>query len=264
MSLTAYYKDIFDYITEKTVRRVSSRGTSSTYTTYLNTDYARVRGVEVEYKKRIGSWFRGSVSGSYSIATGKSSTPNEAVIRVQQGEPETIREAFLIWDRPVQVSANLNFNVQKGEPLFGFGEGILDDYNLFVRLFYQSGKRYTPQIELGRDPRSGRLLYGSDENRILEEVGEHWFYLNLNFEKYFDAGVGKIIASLEVDNLLDNRNAQIINPVTGRAYEYGDPTPASYNDPLYPQLSGDISPFPYNPARYLNPRTVRLSLAFRF
>ena len=88
--------------------------------------------------------------------------------------------------------------------------------------------------------------------------------MDLNIEKYFDIGFGKLVASIDVQNLFDNQNSQIINPITGRAYEYGDPTPTSYNDPMYPALSGDISPFPYTPARYLNPRTIRASLSFRF
>lgn len=264
LTLTAYYKDIFDYITEKSVRRVSAVGGAQFYSTYLNTDYARVRGVELEYKKRVGKFFRGSLSWSYSVATGKSSTPNEAAIRLQQGEPENIRESFLIWDRPVQASVNLNLTVQKGNPLFGFGEGILDDYNVYARVFYQSGKRYTPQKFNGVNAVSGRPEYSSDIDRQLEAIGEHWFSVDLNIEKSIDLGFGKLIASIEVKNLLDNRNAQIINPVTGRAYEYGDTTPTSYNDPLYPQLTGDISPFPYNPARYLEPRTARFGLAVRF
>lgn len=272
LTITAFYKDIFDYITEKTAQRISATGSSQYYTTYLNSDYGRVRGVEAEYKKRIGNWFRGGLSGSYSIATGKSSTPNENIIRLQQGEPETIKESYLIWDRPVQVSANLNFTVPKGEPLFGLWEGVLDDYNIFVRLFYESGKRYTPVLTdpLGRpiitgyDPVTGRPQYVTDLNRLNEGIGEYWFYVDLNIEKAIDLGFGKLIATIEVQNLFDRKNSQIINPLRGHAYEYGDPTPTSYNDPLYPQLTGDISPFPYNPARYLNPRTVRIGLAYRF
>jgi outer membrane receptor protein involved in Fe transport len=263
LSVTAFYKDIFDYITVKKVSRLTGQR-GAEYTTYLNSDYSRVRGIEVEYKKRFGTWFRGSLSGSYSIATGKSSTPNEGTIRLQQGEPETIKENYLIWDRPLQLSATLNVTVAKGEPLFGFGAGILDDYNAFVRIFFESGKRYTPQILSGYDAMTGRPLYISDLSRQNEDVGSNWLMIDLNVEKSFDVGVGKLVASIEVQNLLDRRNAQIINPVTGRAYEYGDPTPTSYNDPLYPQLTGDISPFPYTPARYLSPRTMRLSLAFRF
>jgi outer membrane receptor protein involved in Fe transport len=272
LTITAYYKDIFDYITEKNILRTSGLSGSQYYAINLNFDYARTKGIEVEYKKRIGNWFRGSLSGSYSIATGKSSSPKDNIVSLQLGEPENIKERYLIWDRPLQFSANLNFTVEKGEPLFGFGSGILDDYNLFVRIFFQSGKRYTPQYRVidpitgnpAVDPSTQRPLYAPDLNRLNEGIGTNWFYIDLNFEKYFDLGFGKLVAAIEVQNLLDTKNAQIINPVTGRAYEYGDPTPSSYNDPLYPQLTGSVSPYPYDPARYKEPRTIRLSMAFRF
>lgn len=277
LTVTAFYKDIFDYITERTVRRITSTGTSQTYSTYLNSDYARVRGIEVEYKKRIGKIFRASLAGSYSIATGKSSSPSETAVRLQQGEPETIKENFLIWDRPVQLSVTVNVNIPKNEPLFDFGHGILDDWNLYSRIFFQSGKRYTPQRFLGYNAVTGRPEFISDLDRLNEGIAEHWFYIDLNVEKYIDIGFAKLIGTIEVENLLNNKNSQIINPASpwrpgpwkpgegpARAYEYGDPTPSSYNDPLYPQLTGEISPFPYNPARYLKPRTVRLSLSLRF
>ncbi|MEK7251127.1 MAG: TonB-dependent receptor, partial [Bacteroidota bacterium] len=186
LTITAYYKDIFDYITEKTVRRTSGISGSQFYSTNLNADYARTKGIEVEYKKRIGNWFRGSLSGSYSTATGKSSAPNETAVRLQAGEPENIKERFLIWDRPLQLSANLNFTVQKDEPLLDFGKGVLDDYNLYVRIFYQSGKRYTPQRLVGYNATTGRPEYISDLDRINDEVAENWFYIDLNFEKYFN------------------------------------------------------------------------------
>jgi hypothetical protein len=72
----------------------------------------------------------------------------------------------------------------------------------------------------------------------------------------------KITLSLEVENLLDNKNSQIINAVTGRAYEYGDNT--NGNDPRYPQLQGTISPYPYDPSRYLAPRTAKVGIGIQF
>ena len=69
---------------------------------------------------------------------------------------------------------------------------------------------------------------------------------------------------VEVTNLFNNKNSQIINPVTGRAYEYGDPTPVEWNDPLYPELQAPVDPFPFNPARYLPQRNIKLGLAIRF
>jgi len=262
LTVTAYYKDIFDYVTVAAVQRVARAGGTQNYKTYLNSDYARSRGLEVEYIKRIGDWFRGTLSGSYSIITGKSSTPDESIFRLQQGQPENIKETYVIWDRPLQASLNLNFTVPKERPLFGVK--VLQDMNLFVRVFFESGKRYTPQIYTGIDASSGRPQYVSDLNNLNGSIGRYWFWIDLNFEKYFDLGFGRLVANVEVQNLLDWKNSQTIDPATGRAYEYGDPTPNSYNDPLYPQLTGTVSPFPYDPSRYLNPRTVRFSLAVRF
>lgn len=264
LTVTAYYKDTFDYITARTIRAINPRSGSTSYQTYVNLDYVRSRGVEVEYKKRIGDWFRGVFSGSYSIATGKSSSSAENLFRIQQGLSENIKESWLVWDRPLQASVNLNFAVKKDEPLFGFGSGVLDDYNVYVRMFYQSGKRYTEQESVAVDPLTGRTLFKSNTDDPLGKVGEDWFYIDLNFEKYFDISFGKLVFIIEIQNILNNKNSQIINPVTGHAYEYRDKTVQSVNDPLYPTLQGTVDPFPYNAARYLAPRNIRLGLSFRF
>ena len=70
--------------------------------------------------------------------------------------------------------------------------------------------------------------------------------------------------NVEVTNLLDWQNSAIINPTTGSAYEYGDSTPTTWNDPLYPDLQAPISAYPYNPARYLTRRNVKFGISFRF
>ena len=262
LTVTAYYKDIFDYITARSVKASGSR--SGTYTTYINQDYSRVRGLEIEYKTRFSKNLRGTLSGSYSIATGKSSSASEAIYNLTLGLEENIKEVPMIFDRPLQLSANINLSTKKGDPLFGFAPGILEDYNMFVRLFYQSGKRYTYQIKQAFTDLDGRPHYSPDYLNPNGETAESWFYVDLNFEKYFDLNFGTLTVSLEVKNLLDNKNSQIINPVTGRAYEYGDPTQNSVNDPMYPDLTYPVSAYPYNPARYLNPRTVLLGVSFKF
>ncbi len=264
LTVTAYYKDIFDYINTRTAKIKSARFAAQNFITYVNSDYARSRGIEVEFKKRIGRWFNGDASFSYAIVTGKSSTPDQGVL-VQEGLlTENIKEEYMPWDRPVTINVSTNFYVEPGNALFGFGNGILDDYNLYLRFFFESGKRYTPAVFTGSYGTDGRPEYDYILTDSYNKVGQNWFWIDLNFEKYITISSLKFSVFVEVNNLLDTKNSAIINPVTGKAYEYGDSVPVSWNDPRYPDLQAPISPYPFNPARYLTRRNVKLGVTFRF
>jgi len=264
LTITAYYKDIFDYVNTRTAIIKSARFSTQSFITYVNSDYARSRGLELEYKKRIGKWFNGTASFSYAIVTGKSSSADEGVLVLQGDLQESIKEEFVPWDRPVTVSLNTSFYVEKGSPLFGFAPGILDDYNLYLRFFFQSGKRYTPAVFTGSVDAQGRKEYEFVRNERNGKVGDDWFWIDLNFEKYFELANLKLSVFVEINNLLDTKNSAIINPVTGKAYEYGDDLPGSYNDPRYPDLQAPISAYPFNPARYLTKRNIKFGFSLRF
>ena len=139
-----------------------------------------------------------------------------------------------------------------------------------MRAFAQAGKRFTPQFASGTILPDGRPEYVSDLDQNGEaddpygRVAATWFWINMNFEKYFSLKGLDYTFQVEVVNLLNRQNSQVINPVTGRAYEVGDPTPTSWNDPLFPDTQAPISPFPFNPARYLTQRNVRVGLLLRF
>jgi outer membrane receptor protein involved in Fe transport len=264
LTVTAYYKDIFDYVTTRTAKISSARFATQSFITYVNSDYARSRGLEVEFKKRINKWFTGDASASYAIVTGKSSSPDEGVLVAQGTLAETIKEEYLSWDRPLTLNVTTNFYVEKDNALFGFGKGILDDYNFYIRLFYESGKRYTPAVFTGSYDSDGRPEYDYIKNDRNTKIGDDWFWVDLNFEKYFDISDLKFSISVEVNNLFDTKNSAIIDPVTGKAYETGDNVPISWNDPRYPDLQAPITPYPYNPARYLTRRNVKLGVSLRF
>jgi outer membrane receptor protein involved in Fe transport len=264
LTVTAYYKDIFDYITARTLTVQGSR--FSSYTTYVNLDYSRIRGVEAEYKTRLSDWFRAELSGSYSVATGKSSTADDQIYNLSLGLTETITEQPAVFDRPMQLTTSFNFTYPK-DASAGFADMLLRNSSAYVRVFYESGKRYTKEIYYANDPTTGRPMYTPDYAHPYSEVGDPWFYINCNFSKYFDVPFGRLTLTMEIRNLLDRKNSQIINPVTGRAYEYGDSTPypsSSWNDPLYPDLTYPVSSYPYDPSRYLTPRTIRLGLEWSF
>jgi outer membrane receptor protein involved in Fe transport len=264
LTVTAYYKDIFDYVNTRTAKIVSARFSTQSFITYVNSDYARSRGIELDYRKRIGRWFNGSASFTYAIVTGKSSSADEGVLVLQGDLKESIKEEFVPWDRPLTASLSTSFYVESGSPVFGFAPGILDDYNFYLRFFFQSGKRYTPAVFTGAKDEQGRAEYEYVLDSRYSEVGDNWFWVDLNFEKYFQLMNLKFSVFVEVNNLLDTKNSAIINPVTGKAYEYGDDVPASWNDPRYPDLQAPISAYPYNPARYLTRRNIKFGVSLRF
>jgi outer membrane receptor protein involved in Fe transport len=264
LTITAYYKDIYDYISTRTALTTSARFATQRFITYVNTDYARSRGIEFEFKKRIGRWFTGSANFAYSIVTGKSSSADEGVLVLQGDLDESIKEEYLSWDRPINASISTSFYVPKNEPLFGLLPGVLDDYNVYLRLFYQSGKRYTPAVFTGTYATDGRPIYETIRSDRNSKLGEDWMWVDLNFEKYFAIDNVKFSVFMEVNNLLDIQNSAIINPVTGKAYEYGDAIPNSWNDPNYPDLQAPINPYPLDPSRYLTRRNIRFGITFRF
>jgi outer membrane receptor protein involved in Fe transport len=262
LTVTAYYKDIYDYVSTRTAKITSARLASQSFITYVNTDYARSRGLEFEFRKRIGRWFNGQASFSYAIVTGKSSSADEGVLIARGDLTESIREEYLSWDRPITASVSLNFYAPTGS--FGFGENLVDNWNVYLRAFFQSGKRYTPYYFTGAVDADGRKEYDYIPGEYYTKIGDDWFYVDLNFEKYFNISDLRFSFFVEVNNLLDNKNSTIINPVTGRAYEYGDDVPNTWNDPRYPDLQAPISPYPYNPARYLTKRNIKFGITFTF
>jgi hypothetical protein len=134
--------------------------------------------------------------------------------------------------------------------------------NLKTRIFFESGKRYTPQILTGY-LENGKPEYTSNYDDIYGNVGDNWFYIDVDLDKYIKIYGIDLVINLSVKNLLDNKNSAIINPITGKAYEVGDPVPTSWNDPRYPDLQYPISPYPTNPARYLNPRQIKFGVTVK-
>ena len=262
-TITAYYKDIYDYVATVSAKISDPRFAGQNFITYVNQDYTKSRGIELDYKKRIGKWFNGNINATYSIATGKSSSPDQGYLVATGGAFENIGENYLSWDRPLQISANTSFFFGQGLGIFGFGKNAIDDISFKFRAFYQSGKRYTPQILIGYLS-DGRPEYESDIDNPLSKLAADWFWMDMSIDKYFRFKNMKLTLTLEVSNIFNISNAAIINPVTGKAYEYGDPTPNGWNDPLYPDLQAPLSPYPYNPARFLTPRQLRFGVSFQY
>lgn len=267
LNVTAFWKDKYDFITSSTILIEDVTGREVARTIRINSDYARVRGVEVSYLKRIQKWFSGSVSLSYSIATGQSSSASDALGDIlATGNSETSVETPLAWDSPIDAKTYAIFMLDNEEGLFG--KGWINKMTFYAEAIYRTGRRYTPYTLTGYEEISGRPIYEieSDPELRFSEIGEDNFWINLTYRKWWDIKTTQLAFTVELTNLLNSANTAIVNPVTGRAFEYGDPVPSEWRDPAYidPRDPRSYGTPPDNPARYFEQRHLLFGLSWKW
>jgi outer membrane receptor protein involved in Fe transport len=289
LNVSAFWRDKYDFITSERiiVRDATGRDVERAYR--VNGDFARVRGLEAAYIKRHKDWFQGQMSVTYSRAEGLSSTTNDALQNIIAGGQSIGNniETPLAWDRPWDIKSNVTFTYdRRNDPLFNVN--ALNRMKLYLAATYRSGQRYTPYLYKGqeRNPVTGvtdwRPIYevNTDPNKRYSKIGEPWFWMDLNFQKWHYVGRTKFTAFLEITNLLNNKNAAIINPVTGKAYKTDYPTdpaklvalrdnrsydlPSNVRDPRYVDPRNNSAPSYLNPANFLEQRHIMFGIAVNF
>jgi outer membrane receptor protein involved in Fe transport len=261
VTTSAFYNDKFDYIVNRTIIVQDRTGRFVEKAFSINQDYARIYGVEVGLSQRLGKMLRSNVNVAYQQARGKSNTAAESLLQIKEmGFVNTTREQFLAWDRPWDLKGSLIF---KPDESIGFGKYNLNHFRFFISSTWKSGLRYTPHVLTGQEP-NGRPRWESLDNQPLSAIGAPWFWTDLKVSRDIRLMKGKALSfSFEARNVFNNKIAQLINPVTGRAYEDGDPLPIGSRDPRYadPQDNGLM---PYNPARFMAPRQLLWGVSFNF
>ncbi len=140
LDVSGYYKDVKNLIERAFFYDLQQ----TQYATFVNRDYADIRGFRLALTKRRG-WVAGTVSYSYSIATGKSSTPFNASPTYHENPPEGTqavvlpgpKDIILDFDRTHNLIANISFYT--GEDAGSF----LDRITLAVTSSVRSGRPYT-------------------------------------------------------------------------------------------------------------------------
>ena len=125
-------------------------------------------------------------STTSSAATARTATPGRTP---ESSGASWGARARRSWNRPgqspVTASISTSFYIEKDKPLFGLAPGILDDINLYLRFFFQSGKRYTPAVFTGFVNEQGRAEYDYDTDAPNSKIGDDWVWIDLIFENYF-------------------------------------------------------------------------------
>ncbi|MDA8886261.1 TonB-dependent receptor [Bacteroidia bacterium] len=260
LTLAAYNNNRFDYIVSRKVIVKDQTGRPVSKTMYINQDYAKVQGAEANLIWQITSYLRSFTNLAYQLAKGKSNSARESSLQIEQnGEVPLSTENYLAWDRPWNINLGLVFAPDSNLIFYG---KWMKGMQVYFSSSYQSGLRYTPQILEGYND-LGRPEYVSDLSNYLEERATPWINGDIKLTKTFANKKRKgVTLSLEARNVFNNKNSQIINTVTGRAWEPGDDLPNNQRDDRYlgPEESGTP---PNNPARYQAPRQVLFGVSFR-
>ncbi len=266
LTISAFFKDKYDFVTTTSVIIKDITGREVSRTIRINSDYARTRGLEVNYIKRYKNWYQGQAAFTYMVSTGQSASANEALKDIlATGAVEDTKEYYLPWDVPFDFKTNHVFKIEKKGGLFNLP--WLNNMSFYFETVFRTGVRYTPFIFDRNDPSTGRPIFveNPDPDARWSKIGTPWFWADFTFSKYWKVKKSTLGFNLQITNLFNNQNAAIINPVTGRAYRMGDNVPDSWVDPRYvdPRL-GVSGPPPTNPARFLEQRHIMLGLTFKF
>jgi outer membrane receptor protein involved in Fe transport len=266
LSFAAYFKDKYDFVTTTSVIIKDVTGREVSRTMRINSDYARTRGIELNYIKRIKNWYQGQASFTYMVSTGQSASANEALKSIlATGAVEDTKEYYLPWDVPFDFKTNHIFKIDKKGGLFG--RPWLNNMSFYFETVWRSGVRYTPYVFSNNDPNTGRPIFveNTDPNARWSKIGTSWFWADFTISKWWKVKSNTIGLNLQITNLFNNKNASIINPVTGRAYATGDNVPDTWVDPRYvdPRL-GTTGPPPSNPARFLEQRHIMVGMNVKF
>jgi len=255
--LTVFVKDIFNYPTSErfTVQYYDpvEGSKEATYFLYRNSDYARSRGVELSVRKRRGKYLSGSLSYTYSIATGKSSDPNaqrELYVGGATGEVE-LAEGYLWWNRPHRLTATMDFRVRdiRGPRVLGVPLPGHWGFNVYYSL--SSGRAYTPE-DINGSP------IGEDYSRN----GPIEQNLNLKLQKWINWGNHRIDLTLQGWNVFDWDQPRSVDPVTGEPYKDGVGSYANPPDDPDAALARALSLA--DPSRNGSPRRFKFSIGVSF
>jgi outer membrane receptor protein involved in Fe transport len=255
-NITLFYKDIYDYPTATpfTLKAGIDPSTGqplvTTFFIYRNVDYARSRGIEIEFKKRKSRNLSYDISYTYSVATGKSGDPNAAKLVQEAGgdfSEANLGEIYMWWNRPHKLSAYMDYQVPLDGPAGSiFGLKVPPGCGLYLYWYIMSGEAYTP---LNSD--------GSQAGEDYSRNGPPESELNMKLTKAFRVGNKTLQVMLQGANVLNRQNPRQVDPQTGEPYEPGVGTMLRNNTEYYRIQYA-------NPAYWGEPRNFKLSISYEW
>ncbi len=250
--LTAYYKDVRDYIFTQTIYTEKARQ----YNILTNLAYSNVRGITLSLLKRraVDGIFAATLDYTFQIAEGNRTEPQVDLFFSEAAGKQT--ETFLVplsFDRSHLINGTFSFSDPKSWSL-----GVI--YNI------QAGTPYTVQLP----PSLSTITYEQNSsNKSMQ------WEVDLKFEKFFSLGSNTLSLFINVNNLFDTQNDQSVYASSGKSLSNVEQklNANQFNDLRYRIGRGDPGMidvsylddyYSQRPERVNRPREVRLGFSIIF
>jgi len=237
LDITIFYEDKRDYVSSGPISQTSVP--SVRYGTWINRDYANIRGVTAALNQRVSRAVSVGFDYTFSIAEDSNSDPSaEFFAAIARSDTSGTNLAKFLtpsnWDRTHVFNSTLFY----GGNNWGF--------NVVQR--FSSGLPYTPSTDLPR-----RVGISASGSIITNSVRmPDFFSIDFNFYKDFMLSGYRLRFFANIYNLLDNDNPSFV---------YGDS--GSSVLPLNPPSEFDQG-FYNNPQFYSEPRRFQLGIQMSF
>jgi outer membrane receptor protein involved in Fe transport len=220
--LSLFQKDIYDYPTSVSFQRLEGENISD-FLVFLNLDFARSRGFELEFEKSRRKYWSWRANYTYSVAKGKSSDPNAAKIVEESGgnaRERNLGESFLFWNRPHRLNFAVDFRApQTGDRVKALGVTLPRGFGANLSGSMQSGRTYTPSNADGEATAADYSANGPMEVLV-----------NLKLGKEFMLGRQALRLSLTGENILGWDVVKRVDSSTGKAPKAGEGQYVEYTE----------------------------------
>jgi outer membrane receptor protein involved in Fe transport len=258
---TAFYKSVQDLVQ---VQSISASPNS--YSSFRNTDYGTIKGLDFTFDLRRTGLVSGSINYTYSFANGTGSVSNTQR-NIAWQTSETVQPpkqtAPLDFDQRHKLALNVDLRTEMGQgPMLG-STHPLENAGLNILVNIGSGNPYTPTRAY--DEVTLASVSTTPTGAINELYGPWRYRIDMKADRSFLVGGLDLNLYVWVLNVLNRKNPVNVYTSTGDAYDTGwlsTPTGgASYGTPeeeaLY-QLAQR------NPNNFDSPRCVRFGLRTSF
>ncbi len=179
---------------------------SPAYTVLVNQDYKTVRGIELEFRRRLANFWSASMNYAFSQATTNAAPPDLENQQRSEGDIPARSELRSDADRTHSANASVTLRVREELPSFPLA-GLLRNATLGVTASYSSGYPYTPQFN----------FTGGSDSRLERNsgTGTSSFIVNLQARKDFNVANAQYGLFMRVTNLLDKKNCVQVFATTG-------------------------------------------------